>query len=179
MTRWVRVYVQETVDSPGMRDTLALRRCGHERGDGVLFDLYQVHRLTPSDESGAQKVGTNRFDKSLQGLSARASREDSATGGERPAHFDILSLTKGGQHGHEHTTTDRFVRYREAEGGFPHATDEAVKHEDEEDGLKGAPSPLQCAEEHPEAGAKAQIGAFTRFMPTIPDEPRQPDAVCG
>ena len=57
MTRWVRVYVQETVDSPGMKDTLELRRCGHERGDGVLFDLCHVHRLTPSDESGAQKVG--------------------------------------------------------------------------------------------------------------------------
>ena len=44
-----------------------------------------VHRLTPPNESGAQKDGVRRFDKSLQGLSARASREGSATGGERPA----------------------------------------------------------------------------------------------
>lgn len=46
------------------------------------------------------------------------------------------------------------VRLRAAKTG------QADEHENEEDGLEGAPSPRQRAEEHPEAGAEAHIGIF-------------------
>ena len=45
-----------------------------------------VHRLTPSDESGAQKDGQNASVKPCKAILDADSREDSATGGERPAH---------------------------------------------------------------------------------------------
>ena len=45
-----------------------------------------VHRLTPSDESGAQKDEKNASVKHCKAILDADSREDSATGGERPAH---------------------------------------------------------------------------------------------
>lgn len=82
--------------------------------------------------------------------------------GEREPHrgtpgAKFKSKRKGEQH--EHTTSVWQVRDRTADGTSRQAAYAADEYEDEEDGLEGAPSPLQCAEEHPEAGAKAQIDA--------------------